>query len=143
MACLFCKGGPRQEENSRNHIYKSLSESLYKGPLVYLHVDRIPPVVDVESGRREHDDDDEEDGHDDGGLARLSEGEDAPDLVLAVRARVVGVAGAPHVLRLDAHAAVLALADQRLRLRTALCCREERVGVTSVTICSFYLACVK
>ena len=109
-----------------------------KGPLLYLHVDRIPPVVDVESGRREHDDDDEEDGHDDGGLARLSEGEDAPYLVLAVRARVVGVAGAPHVLRLDADAAVLALADQRLRLRTALCCREkERVGVTSLTILVF------
>ena len=87
---------------------------------LYLHGRRIPPVVNVEAGRRQHDDDDEEDGHDDGRLARLAKGEDASHLVLAVRARVVGVAGATHVLRLDADAAVLALADQRLGLRPAL-----------------------
>ena len=90
---------------------------------LHLHAGRIPPVVDVESGRRQDDDDDEEDRDDDGGLARLAEGLDAAHLVLAVRARVVCVAGAAHVLRLDAHAAVLALADQRLRLRTALGCK--------------------
>ena len=114
--------------------------------LIDLHAGRVPPVVDVESGGGEDDDNDEEYGHDHGGLARLAKGEDAAHLqrinsfnihipeqrlnkklhlwhyylVLAVRAGVVGVAGAAHVLRLDAHAAVLALADQRLRLRTAL-----------------------
>ena len=55
---------------------------------------------------------------------RSSDGETASlaftYLVLAVRAGVVGVARAAHILRLDAHAAVLALADQRLRLWTAL-----------------------
>ena len=95
-------------------------DKISKQSTLYLHCRRIPPVVDVESGRRQHDDDDEEDGHDDGRLARLAEGEDAPHLVLAVRAGVVGVAGAAHVLGLDAHATVLALADQRLRLWTAL-----------------------
>ena len=43
--------------------------------------------------------------HDDGGLARLSEGEDGPDFVLA---------GTPHVLRLDADAAALAFEDRIL-----------------------------
>ena len=115
----------------------------WESVLIYLHAGRVPPVIDVESGGGEDDDNDEEDGHDHGGLARLAKGEDAAHLqrinsykipeqrlrncisgntylVLAVRAGVVGVAGAAHVLRLDAHAAVLALADQRLRLRTAL-----------------------